>query len=75
MFLYGLFGGWDDATLSEFREAARLTGLVRGLVEWLMVEPTSFGVRISPLNNRFLIWIRVEASAEARQLTAEKVSF
>ena len=55
MFLYGLFGGWDDATLSEFREAAAMTGPVRGMVEWMMVKPTALGARLSPLNNRFPI--------------------
>ncbi|MEW5938799.1 MAG: hypothetical protein AB1750_04000 [Chloroflexota bacterium] len=73
MFLYGLFGGWDDATLAEFREAAAMTGPVRGMVEWLMVKPTELGARISPLNNRFPISIREAAMAEARELTMEKV--
>ncbi len=73
MFLYGLAGGWDDATLSEFRDAAAMTGPVHGLVEWLMVKPTALGARISPLNGRFPISIRAEAMEEARALTLEKV--
>lgn len=73
MFLYGLFGGWDDATLTEFREAAAMTGPVRGMVEWMMVRPTAWGARLSPLNNRFPISIRESAMVEARELTEEKV--
>ncbi len=73
MFLYGLFGGWDEATLAEFEEATAMTGPVRGLVEWLMVKPTALGARISPLNNRFPITIRAAAMEEARSLTMEKV--
>jgi O-antigen/teichoic acid export membrane protein len=73
MFLYGIFGGWDDATLSEFREAAAMTGPMRGMVEWMMVRPTALGARLSPLNNRFPITIREAAMVEARSLTEEKV--
>jgi O-antigen/teichoic acid export membrane protein len=73
MFLYGLFGGWDDATLNEFREAAAMTGPVRGMVEWMMVKPTALGARVSPLNNRFPISIREAAMVEARELTEERV--
>ena len=73
MFLYGLFGGWDNATLAEFREASRMTGPVRGMVDWLMVKPTALGARLSPLNNRFPISIREAAMEEARSLTEEKV--
>ncbi|MGE5375651.1 MAG: lipopolysaccharide biosynthesis protein, partial [Bacteroidota bacterium] len=75
MFLYALFGGWDDATLDEFREAGRMTGPVRGMVDWLMVRPSAFGARISPLNNRFPISIRADAMQEARLLTEERVKF
>jgi O-antigen/teichoic acid export membrane protein len=73
MFLYGIFGGWDDATLNEFREAATMTGPVRGMVTWMMVKPTALGARLSPLNNRFPISIREAAMVEARSLTEEKV--
>ena len=73
MFLYGLFGGWDDATLDEFREATAMTGPVRGLVDWLMVKPTTLGAQLSPLNNRFPINIRAAAMLEAKSLTEEKV--
>ncbi|HEX8990110.1 MAG TPA: lipopolysaccharide biosynthesis protein [Anaerolineales bacterium] len=73
MFLYGLAGGWDDATLAEFGEAAAMTGPVRGMVNWLMFKPTALGARLSPLTNSFPISIRPEAMEEARSLTTEKV--
>lgn len=72
MFFYGLFGGWDQATLDEFKLAAGLTGFVRPLA-WTMWASTSLGARISPLNNRFPITNRAEAMLEARALTEEKV--
>jgi O-antigen/teichoic acid export membrane protein len=73
MFLYGLFGGWDDATLAELKEAVAITGSVRWLTRWGMYEPTALGARISPLNGRFPITNRVEAMKEAEALTKEKV--
>ncbi|MBU2610779.1 MAG: hypothetical protein KJ606_07530, partial [Chloroflexi bacterium] len=73
MFLYGLFGGWDEATLAELGEAAALTGGVRGLARWGIYAPTALGARISPLNGRFPITIRAAAMEEARMLTEEKV--
>ena len=73
MFLYGLAGGWDDATLAEFRQAAAMTGPVSGMVDWLMVKPTALGARLTPLHNCFPITIRPHAMEEARTLTLEKV--
>jgi O-antigen/teichoic acid export membrane protein len=73
MFLYGLFGGWDPATLAELNEAVSLTGGVRWLTRWGMYEPTRLGARLSPLNGRFPITNRPEAMEEARILTQEKV--
>jgi O-antigen/teichoic acid export membrane protein len=73
MFLYGLAGGWDDATLAEFRQAAAMTGPVCSMVDWLMVKPTALGARLSPLTNCFPISIRARAMEEARSLTLEKV--
>ncbi len=72
MFFYGLFGGWDDATLAELKQAADLTGFVRPLA-WVMWASTALGARISPLNNRFPITNRIEAMQEAAKLTEEKV--
>ncbi len=73
MFLYGLFGGWDAATLAEFREAAVLTGSLRHLTYWGMYAPTALGARLSPLHARFPITNRAAAMEEAEQLTKEKV--
>jgi hypothetical protein len=73
MFFYGFFGGWDEATLAELKDAVDLTGSVHWLVRWGMYEPTRLGGRISPLNNRFPITNRSEAMKEARALTEEKV--
>jgi len=73
IFLYGLFGGWDEETLAELKDAVALTGSVRWLTRWGMYEPTALGARISPLNNRFPITMRSAAMDEAKALTAEKV--
>lgn len=72
MFLYGFFGGWDDATLDELKQAVDISGLVRPLA-WVMWSSTSLGARLSPLHNRFPITNRTMAMEEARSLTAEKV--
>jgi O-antigen/teichoic acid export membrane protein len=73
MLFYGLAGGWDDATLAEFRQASAMTGPVGGMVDWLMVKPTALGARLSPLTNCFPITIRARAMEEAASLTREKV--
>ena len=73
MFFYGLFGGWDEATLAELKEAVAITGVARGLTRWGMYEPTRLGARISPLNGRFPITNRADAMIEAEALTKEKV--
>jgi hypothetical protein len=73
MFLYGMFGGWDEATLAELNDAVALTGSMRWLTHWGMYEPTRLGARISPLNNRFPITNRAAAMMEAEALTIEKV--
>ncbi|NTV37926.1 MAG: hypothetical protein HGA82_01865 [Anaerolineales bacterium] len=73
IFLYGLFGGWDEATLAELKEAVEITGGTHWLTRWGFYEPTRLGARLSPLNNRFPITNRAEAMEEARKLTDEKV--
>jgi O-antigen/teichoic acid export membrane protein len=73
MFLYGLFGGWDSATLDELRAAVEITGGTRWLTRWGIYEPTRLGARLSPLNNRFPISNRMEAMQEAKSLTQERV--
>jgi O-antigen/teichoic acid export membrane protein len=72
-FFYGLFGGWDDATLAEFALGAELSSFMRPLTR-LFHRSSALGARISPLHNRFPIRIRAEAMLEAESLTNERVS-
>ena len=72
LFFYGLFGGWDQATLDELKAAAELTGGLRPLA-WTVWAATALGARISPLHGRFPITIRDAALKEAADLTNEKV--
>ena len=72
-FFYGLFGGWDNATLDELKDAVLLTGKVRWLARWGFYEPTRLGARLSPLHGKFPITIRATALAEAADLTDAKV--
>jgi O-antigen/teichoic acid export membrane protein len=71
-FLYGLFGGWDDATLAEMRHASEMMPFLRfmGSAFW---RPSAFGASLSPLHNRFPISNRAEAIEEANRLTEERV--
>lgn len=71
-FLYGLFGGWDDATLAEMKRASDMMPFVR-FMGWLFWRPSALGASISPLHNRFPISNRAEAMDEAAALTQEKV--
>jgi len=71
-FFYGLFGGWDDATLEEVRRAAGLTTFMKPLA-WLFWKSTALGAHISPLHNRFPITNRQAALDEAITLTHERV--
>lgn len=73
MFLYGFFGGWDTATLAEFKDAAALTGSLHHLARWGMYAPSALGARLSPLHGRIPITNRSAAMEEAAQLTREKV--
>ncbi len=72
MFFYGFFGGWDNATLAELKDAVELTGALRPLA-WVVWASTALGARISPLHDRFPITIREAALREAEALTREKV--
>ncbi|MHA1865745.1 MAG: hypothetical protein ACTSWZ_04485, partial [Candidatus Heimdallarchaeaceae archaeon] len=70
-FFMGLFGGFDDNTLAEFK---RSTDMVKGV--GFMARPlyklTEWGAKISPLHNRFPISIYNDAIKEAEELTKEK---
>jgi hypothetical protein len=73
IFFYGLFGGWDNATLNELKEAVALTGNAHWLTRWGFYEPTALGAHLSPLNEKFPITIHAEAMKEAKELTDSKV--
>jgi len=72
-FFYGLFGGWDDAGLDEFRRAVDISSIVRpfAMVVW---KASTIGARIGSLHGRFPITVREEAMVEAKQLTQERVA-
>ncbi|MBN1935384.1 MAG: hypothetical protein JW934_12005 [Anaerolineae bacterium] len=72
-FFYGLLGGWDDATLGEFRRAVDMQPMLR-FMSVIFYHASALGARISPLHGRFPIAIRDEAMAEAESLTRERVS-
>ena len=72
-FFYGLFGGWDDATLAEVHQAVDLSTFMKPLA-WLFWKSTAFGARLSPLHNRFPITNRQAALEEAFTLTHERVN-
>ncbi|MBN2549666.1 MAG: lipopolysaccharide biosynthesis protein [Anaerolineales bacterium] len=71
-FFYGLFGGWDDDTLAELKQAAELSNFMRPLSR-LFWSASALGARFSPLHGRFPIDIRDQALVEARGLTDERV--
>ena len=70
-FIYGLLGGFDDNSLSEFYRAVKMA---RGLsiLAILLYKTAKAGTRISPLHNKFPIRIFDSAMEEARTLTKEK---
>ncbi len=72
-FLYGFFGGWDDATLEEARRASTMLPFLKFMARIFWVA-TFAGARLSPLHNRFPITNRSAAMEEARSLTAEKIN-
>jgi len=71
-FFYGLFGGWDDATLEELRHSVDLSNFMRPLA-MLFWKSTRWGANISPLHGKFPITIREAAILEANSLTDERV--
>ncbi|MHA1232437.1 MAG: lipopolysaccharide biosynthesis protein [Candidatus Helarchaeota archaeon] len=72
-FMDGLFGGYDDNTLEEFRRAANLvtTPFIR-IFPRLMVKCAELGCKLSPFHNKFKIDIYEIAMKEAYDLTLEK---
>lgn len=71
-FFYGLFGGWDDATLEELRHSVDLSNFMRPLA-MLFWKSTRWGAKLSPLHGKFPITIREAAILEAKSLTDERV--
>jgi hypothetical protein len=72
-FFAGLFGGWDDAGLTELRRAAGLSSLGKPIA-WMIYYASALGARLSPLHGRFSIDVYDHAQAEAQTLTEERVS-
>jgi O-antigen/teichoic acid export membrane protein len=72
-FLDGLFGGWDNAGLSELRRAAGMSSLGKPIA-WLIYYSSTFGARLSPLHGRFPIDAYDSAKVEATDLTEGRVS-
>jgi O-antigen/teichoic acid export membrane protein len=72
-FLYGLFGGWDDATLDEVHRAAQISNIMKPFA-WLFWKATAIGAQLSPIHNRFPITNREEALDEAQSLVHERVN-
>jgi O-antigen/teichoic acid export membrane protein len=72
-FLYGFFGGWDDATLEEARRATTMLPFLKFMAT-IFWKATALGARLSPLHNRFPITNREAAMEEAHTLTAEKIN-
>ncbi len=56
MFFYGLFGGWDENGLKEFRRASEIASFGRP-VGALMAFMSRLGGCLSPLHNRFPVVI------------------
>lgn len=74
IFLYGIFGGWDQQTLQELHDSVLLTGRLRWINYWGFYFPTRLGSSISPFFDKFPIDIRKEAMDEAQFITKEKIS-
>jgi len=72
-FFYGLFGGWDDGGLEEFRRAVDISSFVRPFAR-VVWKASEIGARISPIHGRFPVTVRPEAMVEARALTKERVA-
>ncbi|MEE8397428.1 MAG: hypothetical protein V3S89_00400 [Desulfobacterales bacterium] len=72
-FFYGLFGGWDDEGLEEFKRAVDISNFVRPIA-WVFWKASTIGAGMSPWHGRFPITIREGAMEEAQSLTRERVA-
>jgi len=68
-FLLGLFGGLDEAAVTELDEAATMSLMLRRLSR-VLAKAAILGHRLSPLGGRFPITIAEEARREALELEA-----
>ncbi len=73
LLLSGLLG-WDQAALSDLRDAADLVPAPFGTAARAVHRLVEFGCRLSPLHGRFPARHAEEAATEARRLTASKVA-
>lgn len=71
-FLVGVFGGWDDQGLGEFRRAVPISSVAKPMA-WLFLKCTELGISISPLHNRFPVTTCEEAMIEAEEIGRTKV--
>ncbi len=71
-FLDGLFGGYDDNTLTELEKAAKMVKGKLGFLSNSVYKAAHAGARISPLHNKFKVDIYKTAMEEAYELTLEK---
>ncbi len=72
MFISAMLG-WDDAELREFKDAVELVPAPFRILARFMYAVVNLGTSLSPLHNRFVAKLDVEASREAALLTAAKV--
>nr|MDO8114018.1 hypothetical protein [Candidatus Sigynarchaeota archaeon] len=54
LFMYGIFGGFDKFGLQTFKDAIKMSGPSKPLIQWILAF-AFLGARISPLHNRFPI--------------------
>jgi len=66
----GIFGGWDEFTLEEFRKCALISGPSRGICMFLYKSFKSFS-RISPWYNKFPMNDYEVVQKEAEELITE----
>lgn len=54
LFMYGIFGGFDEFGLRTFKESIRMSGPSKALISWILTF-AFIGARVSPLHDRFPI--------------------
>ncbi len=69
--LHGYFGGWDDASLDEFKKVVAISGPSKLIVK-AMFKLTRKACKKSPLHNKFPL-DDTEALKEAQELYDMKI--